>query len=115
MLKYWYSSWDAKATSYVLFLPPANDAEKSILQEWKRELPKFLAAPAHPPGPSFYANVFHPEFNLDLDGATDTVNRFERHVGAVGKSVHALRNVFTKVRENGIGQLLYLVSRFPCE
>ncbi|VDC02799.1 unnamed protein product [Peniophora sp. CBMAI 1063] len=65
--------------------------------EWKRQLPRHLALP--PAGPTFYANVFHPEFNVDADEAGDVVYRFEAHIKAVGKGVQGLRSVFGQTRQ----------------
>ncbi|KAF7344517.1 Sorting nexin lst-4 [Mycena sanguinolenta] len=65
--------------------------------EWKRLVPQHLAMPAA--GPSFYARVFHPDFNVDADDATESVDRFDRHTRAIGKGVQGLRNIFGRVRE----------------
>ncbi|KAJ7266894.1 hypothetical protein B0H12DRAFT_1320894 [Mycena haematopus] len=65
--------------------------------EWKRLVPQHLAMPAA--GPSFYARVFHPEFNVDADDATESVDRFDTHTRAIGKGVQGLRNIFGRVRE----------------
>ncbi|KAF9494964.1 hypothetical protein BDN71DRAFT_1470800 [Pleurotus eryngii] len=65
--------------------------------EWKRLVPQHLSLPAA--GPSFYARVFHPAFNLDLDDANDAVERFETHTKAVEQGIQTLRSVFTGVRE----------------
>ncbi|OJT05142.1 Sorting nexin lst-4 [Trametes pubescens] len=65
--------------------------------EWKKQLPYYLSLP--PKGPSFYANVYHPAFNVDADEALEAVDRFVNHTRAVGKGVQSLRNIFGKVRE----------------
>ncbi|KAJ6495280.1 hypothetical protein C8R45DRAFT_866476 [Mycena sanguinolenta] len=65
--------------------------------EWKRLVPQHLAMPAA--GPSFYARVFHPDFNVDADDATESVDRFDTHTRAIGKGVQGLRNMFGRVRE----------------
>ncbi|KAG6919790.1 hypothetical protein DXG01_000290 [Tephrocybe rancida] len=65
--------------------------------EWDRLVPQHLAMPAA--GPTFYARVFHPAFNVDADDAQETVDRFETHTKAVGKGVQGLRNIFGRVRE----------------
>lgn len=65
--------------------------------EWKRLIPQHLSMP--PAGPSFYAHVYHPAFNLDLEDAEEAVRRFETHTRAVGKGVQGLRNIFGRVRE----------------
>ncbi|KAI0918426.1 hypothetical protein AcV5_002420 [Taiwanofungus camphoratus] len=65
--------------------------------EWKKQLPHYLSLPAK--GPSFYANVYHPAFNLDADDAAEAVDRFMTHTRAVGKGVQGLRNIFGKIRE----------------
>ena len=71
------------------------------VQEWKRQYPRYLAM--LPAGPSFYAHVLHPAFNLDSDDATEAVDRFVEHTRAVGKGVQGLRSTFGKVREASIG------------
>ncbi|KAI0761285.1 PX-domain-containing protein [Trametes elegans] len=73
------------------FLGCENDAD------WKKELPYYLSLP--PKGPSFYANVYHPAFNVDADEASEAIDRFVNHTRAVGKGVQSLRNIFGKVRE----------------
>ncbi|KAJ7741445.1 hypothetical protein DFH07DRAFT_926149 [Mycena maculata] len=65
--------------------------------EWKRLVPQHLAMPAA--GPSFYARVFHPDFNVDAEDAGAAVDRFDTHTRAVGKGVQGLRNIFGRVRE----------------
>ncbi|KZT70045.1 hypothetical protein DAEQUDRAFT_690082 [Daedalea quercina L-15889] len=65
--------------------------------EWKKQLPHYLTLP--PKGPSFYAQVYHPAFNVDADDATDAIDRFLNHTKAVGKGVQGLRNIFGTVRE----------------
>ncbi|KAI3602522.1 sh3px3 protein [Moniliophthora roreri] len=68
--------------------------------EWKRMVPYHLSMPAA--GPSFYAHVFHPAFNLDLEDAEDAVTRFATHTKSVGKGVQGLRNIFGRVRESRV-------------
>ncbi|KAK1235708.1 hypothetical protein PQX77_001079 [Marasmius sp. AFHP31] len=65
--------------------------------EWKRLVPHHLSMP--PAGPSFYAHVFHPAFNLDLEDAEEAGDRFSTHTRAVGKGVQGLRNIFGRVRD----------------
>ncbi|TFK82332.1 PX-domain-containing protein [Polyporus arcularius HHB13444] len=65
--------------------------------EWKKQLPYYLSLP--PKGPGFFANVYHPAFNVDADEASEAVDRFVNHTRAVGKGVQGLRNIFGKVRE----------------
>ncbi|KAG2008360.1 Sh3px3 protein, variant 2 [Coprinopsis cinerea AmutBmut pab1-1] len=65
--------------------------------EWKHLLPEHLAMP--PAGPSFYARVYHPAFNVDADEAQDSVGQFEAHTKAVDKGVQNLRGVFSRIRE----------------
>ncbi|TFK34438.1 hypothetical protein BDQ12DRAFT_366564 [Crucibulum laeve] len=65
--------------------------------EWKRLLPQHLSMPAA--GPTFYARVYHPAFNLDAEDAQEAVNAFETHTRAVGKGVQGLRSVLGRVRE----------------
>ncbi|CCA73185.1 related to Sorting nexin 9 [Serendipita indica DSM 11827] len=64
--------------------------------EWRKRLPHHLALP--PAGPQFYAKVFHPAFNLDAEDAAESVERFSRHLKAVGKGVQGLRGMFTSLR-----------------
>ncbi|KIM27719.1 hypothetical protein M408DRAFT_163569, partial [Serendipita vermifera MAFF 305830] len=64
--------------------------------EWRKKLPHHLSLP--PAGPQFYAHVFHPAFNLDVDEATESVERFNRHLKAVGKGVQGLRGMFSSLR-----------------
>ncbi|KAG6903388.1 hypothetical protein C0995_013141 [Termitomyces sp. Mi166 len=64
--------------------------------EWDRLMPR-LAMPAA--GPAFYARVFHPAFNIDIEDAQEAVTRFEIHTRAVGKGVQDLRSIFGQVRE----------------
>ncbi|KII84264.1 hypothetical protein PLICRDRAFT_46118 [Plicaturopsis crispa FD-325 SS-3] len=66
-------------------------------KEWSRQLPLHLSLP--PAGPSFYAHVFHPAFNVDAEDATDAVARFETHTHAIGRGVQGLREIFGRVRE----------------
>ncbi|TCD62757.1 hypothetical protein EIP91_006429 [Steccherinum ochraceum] len=68
--------------------------------EWKKQYPMYLSLP--PAGPIFYANVFHPAFNLDTDEASEVVDRFVAHTRSVGKGVQGLRGVFTSVRQASI-------------
>ncbi|KIJ61647.1 hypothetical protein HYDPIDRAFT_31245, partial [Hydnomerulius pinastri MD-312] len=65
--------------------------------EWKRLMPQFLSMSAA--GPSFFAHVFHPAFNVDVREASETVERFDSHVRAVGKGVQGMRSTFGRVRE----------------
>ncbi|KAF5369089.1 hypothetical protein D9758_002873 [Tetrapyrgos nigripes] len=65
--------------------------------EWKRLAPFYLAQP--PAGSSFYAHVFHPAFNLDLEDAEEAVERFAVHTKTLGRGVEALRGHFGKIRE----------------
>jgi sorting nexin-9/18/33 len=57
-----------------------------------------------PAGPQFYARVFHPAFNLDVDEASESVERFNRHVKAVGKGVQGLRGMFGNLRQARVGK-----------
>lgn len=69
--------------------------------QWNRILPKFLNAP--PAGAKFYARVFHPMFNLDMEEATQMVDRFERHVKAVDKGIQNMRSIYEKLRNSRLG------------
>ncbi|THH30895.1 hypothetical protein EUX98_g3299 [Antrodiella citrinella] len=68
--------------------------------EWKKQYPLYLELP--PAGPVFFANVFHPAFNLDHEEATAVVDKFVAHTRSVGKGVQGLRSIFTNVREASI-------------
>ncbi|GJE85133.1 PX-domain-containing protein [Phanerochaete sordida] len=41
--------------------------------EWKRQYPQYLTYP--PAGPTFFAHVFHPAFNVDSDEAVEAADR----------------------------------------
>lgn len=69
-------------------------------------MPKHLNLP--PVGPSFYAHVFHPAYNLDTEELAETANRFANHTRAVGKGVQGLRNIFSQVRQARVGTWLAL-------
>ena len=69
-------------------------------------MPQFLSMCAA--GPSFFAHVFHPAFNFDIQDASETIERFDNHVRAVGKGVQGLRNTFNRVREARIGRRSHL-------
>jgi len=56
--------------------------------------------------------VFHPAFNVDVEDATQTVDRFDSHTRAVGKGVQGLRNIFGQVREARVGEP-FSASIFP--
>ncbi|KAG2154261.1 uncharacterized protein EDB93DRAFT_1248458 [Suillus bovinus] len=79
------------AEAVTSFLGCENDVE------WKRLMPQLLSMPAA--GPSFFAHVFHPAFNIDVDDATEVIDRFGRHTLAVGKGMQSLRNIFGRIRE----------------
>ncbi|KAH0826616.1 hypothetical protein J3R83DRAFT_4980 [Lanmaoa asiatica] len=53
--------------------------------EWKRLMPQFLSMRAA--GPSFFAHIFHPAFNVDIQDASETIEKFDNHVRAVGKEM----------------------------
>ncbi|CAE6464701.1 unnamed protein product [Rhizoctonia solani] len=65
--------------------------------EWKRRLPTYLST--LPAGPAFYASVFHPDFNLDVDDCATTIDRFDHHVKVFDERVGALRGVMGGFRE----------------
>ena len=77
-------------------------------QEWTKQYPQYLSLP--PAGPSFYANVYHPAFNVDADEANETIDKFVTHTKAVGRGVQGLRNVYGSIRQAGIGQSNILFS-----
>ncbi|KAG8893567.1 hypothetical protein FRB99_001873 [Tulasnella sp. 403] len=83
--------------SEVLIFFLSCDNEK----EWQQGIPRFLAPPPSPAA-SFYAHVYHPEFNVDEEDAQETVDKFERHLRVAGQGVQGLRGVFGKVREAGL-------------
>ncbi len=81
-----------------------NDQTQSLIKEWTHLLSHHLSLPAA--GPSFYAQVYHPHFNVDTEDATDTIERFSGHVKAVGRGVQDLRGVYAKVRDARLGECL---------
>ncbi|GAA5980703.1 hypothetical protein JCM5350_006358 [Sporobolomyces pararoseus] len=54
-----------------------------------------------PPSPLFFARVFHPEFNIDLNEAVDVGDRFERHCRAIelGGGIKNVESAIMNVRE----------------
>ncbi|PPQ86618.1 hypothetical protein CVT25_006802 [Psilocybe cyanescens] len=79
------------AEALTFFLGCDNDSE------WSRLWPQHLSAPAA--GPAFYARVYHPAFNVDLEDAEEAIKSFQNHARAVGKGVQGLRSVFGRIRE----------------
>ncbi|KIM70416.1 hypothetical protein SCLCIDRAFT_101191 [Scleroderma citrinum Foug A] len=65
--------------------------------EWSRQIPRFLSMPVA--GPSFFARVFHPAFNIDVYDAVEVSEMFNKHIRAVGRGIQGLRNVFGQVRD----------------
>lgn len=63
-----------------------------------------MYAALNPAGASFFANVLHPDFNVDVDDAVEVADFFENHLKAVGSAVQRLRADFVEVREARIGQ-----------
>lgn len=82
-------------------------------QEWKRLIPHHLSMPAA--GSAFYARIFHPAFNIDVEEAEDAADRFDIHTKAVSKGVQGLRNVFVRVREARIGSLFHFIFIFKAK
>lgn len=70
-------------------------------------MPIHLSLP--PAGPSFFARVFHPAFNVDVEEAEQVAERFQSHIYTVGRSVQALRNLFGHTRQARIGELQRLL------
>lgn len=101
MQKFWWFSSGVKVISCVINSILLVKILNILLQEWERQLPHHLSLP--PAGPSFYAQVFHPAFNVDAEDATDAVDRFDNHTRAIGKGVQGLRNIFRRVREARTG------------
>jgi len=56
--------------------------------------------------------VYHPAFNLDLEDASESVERFERHIKAVGKGVQGLRGMFSCFRAARLGEFYNLLYCF---
>lgn len=54
------------------------------------------------PMPSFFARVFHPEYNVDISEAEDTIDRFEKHVKAseLGGGAKEVETSLSRVRES---------------
>ncbi|KAL7413741.1 hypothetical protein BDY24DRAFT_387978 [Mrakia frigida] len=73
-------------------------------EEWDQMYPTFSEDPHV--GPHFYANIFHPAYNLDLEDASSSISRFSTHINAVGRSVQRLREVVSKTREGEREQAL---------
>ncbi|KAF8741787.1 WASP-binding domain of Sorting nexin protein, partial [Rhizoctonia solani] len=88
----------------VFFLGCENDLE------WKRLLPTYLST--LPAGPAFYASVFHPDFNLDVEDCSATIGRFEHHVRVFDERIGTLRGVMGGFREARNG-FLGVVSEGP--
>ncbi|CEL60321.1 Sorting nexin-33 OS=Xenopus laevis GN=snx33 PE=2 SV=1 [Rhizoctonia solani AG-1 IB] len=65
--------------------------------EWKRLLPTYLST--LPAGPAFYASVFHPDFNLDVEDCSSAIDRFEHHVKVFDDRVGTLRGMMGGFRE----------------
>ncbi|KAL5523195.1 hypothetical protein ACEPAF_1462 [Sanghuangporus sanghuang] len=73
--------------------------------EWRRQLPTILKLSNSLPSssssssqipPSFYANVYHPPFQIDLEDALDVSERFANHTHAVAQNVQHMRGMFTR-------------------
>jgi len=60
-------------------------------------------------GPSFFAHVFHPAFNIDVYDAVEVIDMFNKHIRAVGRGIQGLRNVFGQVRDTRLRRCLVLV------
>ncbi|KAG2054042.1 hypothetical protein BDR06DRAFT_955618 [Suillus hirtellus] len=82
------------------------------MRDWKRLMPQLLSMPAA--GPSFFAHVFHPAFNVDLDDATEVSDRFSRHTLAVSKGTQSLRDVFGCIREVRLGEYGRQLCQITC-
>ncbi|KAF8761714.1 WASP-binding domain of Sorting nexin protein [Rhizoctonia solani] len=65
-----------------------------------------------PAGPAFYASVFHPDFNLDVEDCSATIDRFEHHVKVFDERIGTLRGVMGGFREARNG-FLGVVSEGP--
>ncbi|CAE6444702.1 unnamed protein product [Rhizoctonia solani] len=65
--------------------------------EWRRLLPTYLST--LPAGPAFYASVFHPDFNLDVEECSTAIDRFEHHVKVFDERIGALRGMMGGFRE----------------
>lgn len=57
-----------------------------------------------PAGASFYAQVFHPAFSIDVEDASTAGERFDAHTKAVTRGVQDLRGIFGRVREARVGR-----------
>ncbi|KAH7917365.1 hypothetical protein BV22DRAFT_1135473 [Leucogyrophana mollusca] len=68
------------------FLGCENDSE------WTRLIPQHLSMLVA--GPSFFAHVLHPAFNIDVDEAMESADWFNNYTWGVRKSVHGLRSAF---------------------
>jgi sorting nexin-9/18/33 len=63
-----------------------------------------------PAGPSFYAQVYHPAYNVDTEDAQVAGDLFESHIKGVDAGVQDLRSTFTRIREARIGSYASLPS-----
>jgi len=62
-------------------------------------------------------SIYHPAYNLDLEDASSSIDRFSTHINAVGGSVQSLREVVAKTREGERGSfhpLILFESPPPC-
>jgi len=104
-------SWVAKVTVWVQLVNLKHRRNFTpCSQEWSRLLPQHLSAPAA--GPTFYARVYHPAFNVDKEDAEETIIGFHNHARAVGKGVQGLRSIFARVREARVGQQVPLITSY---
>jgi sorting nexin-9/18/33 len=55
-------------------------------------------------GPSFFAHILHPTFNVDVDDATEVIDRFSHHTLAVSKGTQRLRDIFGGIHEVRLGE-----------
>lgn len=74
-----------------------------------RQVSRCILLRARPPeqlidGPLFFASIFHPAYNLDLEDASSAIDKFSSHVSAVGRGVQHLREVMVKTRESERGR-----------
>ncbi|KAK4689866.1 sorting nexin-9/18/33, partial [Tremellales sp. Uapishka_1] len=72
-------------------------------EEWKSRSAELMKDSSTPS--TFFSQIYHPEFNVDLEDSSTTIERFEKHLQALDISITSLRTLWPSVRarmhENG--------------
>ncbi|KAF9015408.1 hypothetical protein BDQ17DRAFT_1386147 [Cyathus striatus] len=79
------------ADIFTLFLSCDNDSE------WHSYLAKHSSLPSI--GASFFANVYHPAFNIDVQDAEAAEKGFYAHIKANSLGIQCIRNIFSNIRD----------------